>query len=125
MNEDATTTLFRPVGQQELELIAKSGWRQFPPRLAGQPFFYPVLTEQYAVQIARDWNTKDANSGFVGYVLKFAVRTAYLDRHEVREAGGQHYQEYWIPAEELDEFNGHLVGAIELIHTFKPADSPP
>lgn len=30
--------------------------REFPPRLPDQPIFYPVLTEAYAVQIARDWN---------------------------------------------------------------------
>jgi hypothetical protein len=50
-------TLFRPVGPKELELIAASGWSGFPPRLPGQPIFYPVTTEAYAVQIARDWNS--------------------------------------------------------------------
>ncbi|MEP0852893.1 MULTISPECIES: hypothetical protein [Cyanophyceae] len=47
-------------------LIAESGYTAFPPRLPYQPIFYPVLTEAYAVQIARDWNTKDAASGYVG-----------------------------------------------------------
>jgi hypothetical protein len=36
-------TLYRPVGKKELELIRASGFRAFPPRLPGQPFFYPVL----------------------------------------------------------------------------------
>jgi hypothetical protein len=54
---DAVTTLYRPVGRKELELIRASEFRFFPPRLASQPFFYPVLNEEYAVQIARDWNT--------------------------------------------------------------------
>jgi hypothetical protein len=40
-----TVTLFRPVGQQELDLIRDAQWRAFPPRLVGQPIFYPVLTE--------------------------------------------------------------------------------
>ena len=48
-----------------------SGYREFPPRLPEQPFFYPVLNEDYATQIARDWNTKDERSGFAGYVLRF------------------------------------------------------
>jgi len=61
-----TTILFRPVGQRELELIAANAFRAFPPRLAYQPMFYPVLTEEYAVEIARDWNTKDEASGFRG-----------------------------------------------------------
>ena len=125
MNRDATRTLFRPVGQKELDLIAQSGWRQFPPRLPGQPIFYPVLSEDYAAQIARDWNTKDANSGYIGYVLKFTVRTAYLDHHPVQEVGGRRYQEYWILADELSEFNSNIVGTIELIHTFTSAAAPP
>lgn len=71
MNGKQTVTLFRPVGQQELDLIQASGWKEFPPRLYWQPIFYPVLTEEYAIMIARDWNTKDPNSGYVGYVLQF------------------------------------------------------
>jgi len=71
------TTLYRPVGQSELDLIRASGFREFPPRLPEQPIFYPVLTEEYATQIARDWNTKDERSGFVGYVLRFDVRTEF------------------------------------------------
>jgi hypothetical protein len=54
----AVTTLFRPVGQAELDLIRANGFRAFPPRLPEQPYFYPVLNLEYATQIARDWNTK-------------------------------------------------------------------
>jgi hypothetical protein len=53
-----TVTLYRPVGPKEYELIAASGWREFPPRLPDQPIFYPVTNEPYAIQIARDWNVK-------------------------------------------------------------------
>jgi hypothetical protein len=68
------TTLYRPVGQAELDLIRVSHFREFPPRLPEQPIFYPVVTEAYAEQIARFWNTKDERSGFAGYVLRFRVR---------------------------------------------------
>ena len=51
---DDTIILFRPVGPKELELIERSGFREFPPRLPEQPIFYPVLTEEYARKIARD-----------------------------------------------------------------------
>lgn len=54
----SATTLYRPVGQAEMDLIRASRFREFPPRLPEQPIFYPVLTEEYATQIARDWNTK-------------------------------------------------------------------
>jgi hypothetical protein len=57
-----------------LELIRASGFRAFPPRLPTQPFFYPVLNEEYAIQIARDWNTEDEMSGYEGFVLTFAAR---------------------------------------------------
>jgi hypothetical protein len=54
---DELSTLFRPVGPRELELIQESGCRAFPPRLRRQPIFYPVLNRAYAEQIARDWNS--------------------------------------------------------------------
>ncbi len=122
MTNEATVTLFRPVGQKELDLIRNSGWKQFPPRLFWQPIFYPVLTEVYAINIARDWNTKDPNSGFVGFVLRFRVHKEYLDRYEPQEAGGRASREYWIPSEELDEFNRNLAGEIEVIHEFRPTE---
>lgn len=113
MNE--TTVLFRPVGQKEWDLIAESGYTAFPPRLPYQPIFYPVLTEAYAVQIARDWNTQDAASGYVGYVTKFQVKTEFMARYEVQTVGSSRHQEYWIPAEDLPQFNSNIVGKIEAI----------
>ena len=62
LNVNETMTLFRPVGPKELELIRASGNRAFPPRLPEQPIFYPVLDEEYAIQIARDWNAKDSRN---------------------------------------------------------------
>ena len=69
-------TLWRPVSPRELELIRKSGMRAFPPRLPEQPIFYPVLSEEYAVKIARDWNVPASGSG---YVTRFEVRRDFLD----------------------------------------------
>ncbi|HYR11825.1 MAG TPA: hypothetical protein VEQ60_28835, partial [Longimicrobium sp.] len=107
------------VGQAELELIEASGWRAFPPRLAHQPIFYPVANEEYAVQIARGWNTKDAASGYVGYVTRFRVRSDFLARYPLQTAGARRHQEYWIPAEEMDAFNAALVGPIEVVAEFR------
>lgn len=47
----STTTLYRPMGQKELELIEASGWSACPPRLPEQPIFYPVTNIEYARQI--------------------------------------------------------------------------
>jgi hypothetical protein len=115
-----TLTLYRPVGQKELDLIAASDWRAFPPRLPEQPIFYPVLHREYAAQIARDWNTKDERSGWVGYVLEFEVDAEFMARFEVRKVGASSHLEYWIPASELDELNRHIQGEIRVIESFPP-----
>jgi hypothetical protein len=118
MTDENTVRLYRPVGQKELELVRDSGWRRFPPRLYWQPIFYPVLTQEYAEHIARDWNTKDPNSGYAGYVLRCDVRRSHLDQYDVHEVGGRDRREYWIPAEELESFNDNIVGLIEVIAEF-------
>jgi hypothetical protein len=116
---DETVTLYRPVGSKELELIRASGFAAFPPRLPGQPIFYPVTNEEYAAQIARDWNTKDAASGYRGFVTRFRVLTDFLRRFAPKQVGAAIHQEYWIPSEDLDELNQNIVGAIEVIAGFE------
>jgi hypothetical protein len=111
-------TLFRPVGFEELELIRQNHHQGFPPRLPEQPIFYPVLNEEYAVQIARDWNAK-YNTPKCGYVTRFRVRKSFMDRYELRTVGGNVHQEYWIPAEDLSEFNRNILGKIEVIAEFE------
>ena len=118
-HQDVARTLYRPTGANELELVRQLAFRAWPPRLFWQPIFYPVLTEEYAVRIARDWNTKDARSGYAGYVTRFRVRTTFLDRYPVREAGGQALREYWIPAEDLGRLNENIVGRIEVTQEFR------
>ena len=115
---DDVTVLFRPVGQKEFELIRESNFTAFPPRLPAQPIFYPVLNEAYAAQIAREWNAKNEESR-VGYVTRFYVRSEYLRRFEVQTVGGSEHQEYWIPAEELNEFNQNIVGPIVVISEYR------
>jgi hypothetical protein len=110
-----TVTLWRPVGPKELKLIEKSGMRAFPPRLPEQPIFYPVLSEAYAVQIARDWNVPASGSGFV---TRFEVLKDFLDRYRVEHAGSKAHLEYWIPAEDLPDFNKAIVGRIKVTAAF-------
>jgi hypothetical protein len=116
---DSSTTLYRPVGQQEFELVRASGFREFPPRLPEQPFFYPVLNADYATRIARDWNTKDERSRFAGYVLRFKVRTEFLVPYDVHVVGNSTHREYWIPATDLPSLNANIVGNIELLSEFR------
>lgn len=110
------STLYRPVGPEEFLLIKKSKYKKFPPRLPEQPIFYPVLTEEYAIKIARDWNVKASG---IGYVLKFDVDDNYLNKYSIEMAGGNSHKEYWIPSEDLDNFNNAIIGNIKVIHTFQ------
>jgi hypothetical protein len=118
--------LYRPVGHRELELLYDRGMRAFPPRLPDQPIFYPVLNAGYAREIAANWNTKSGT--FAGYVTRFSLDGDYARRFEVRTVGAAHHQEFWVPAEQLDEFNAHLVGHVEVIAAYFGAGfvgSPP
>lgn len=119
MNAPATTTLYRPVGKDELALIAASGHRRFPPRLPEQPIFYPVCNEEYAVQIASRWNTAN---GRVGYVTKFEVRSDLLSKYDIHIVGSRIHAEYWIPAEELEAFNDAIVGTIDVIGEYRGSE---
>ncbi len=109
------TVLYRPVGPKELMLIEESGWKKFPPRLFWQPIFYPVTNEEYAIQIARDWNVDASGSG---YVTKFSVDSDYIKKFVIQNVGGEIHNELWVPAEELDEFNAHIIGLIEVTKEF-------
>ena len=120
-DEEDASTLFRPVGPEELKLIEESGYLEFPPRLPGQPIFYPVLNEGYAAQIARDWNVRHGRHGR-GFVTRFDVRARFLEGYEVQTVGGPEHQESWIPAEDLPEFNRNIVGLIEVVAEFPTPD---
>ncbi|GAA4714500.1 hypothetical protein APR04_004101 [Promicromonospora umidemergens] len=111
-----TVTLWRPTGPKELALVEAAGWRAWPPRLTDQPIFYPVLNEDYATRIARDWNVKHSGAGFV---TRFEVRKEFLDRYEVQQVGGATILEYWIPAEDLNELNANIVGTIDVVAEYR------
>ena len=76
------------------------------------------MNEEYATHIAREWNTKDAASGFIGYVLRFAVHRDFLSQFEVQKVGSATALELWVPAEKLAEFNTNIIGTIEVISSF-------
>ena len=78
-----------------------------------------MLNFEYAEQIAKGWNTKDENSGYSGFVTKFEVDDAFVSRYEVQVAGNAKVNlELWVPAEELAEFNRHIVGDIEVVASY-------
>jgi len=111
-----TVTLWRPTGQTELDLVAQSGWKKWPPRLAEQPIFYPVLNRQYATRITREWNVPAKG---VGFVTCFDVQKSFLDPYQIQKVGGKDILEYWIPADELEALNANIVGSIREIAEYR------
>lgn len=110
--KNKTITMYRPCNQVELDLVSASGYKKWPPRLAGQPIFYPVTNELYAKEINK-WNNKDYGCG---YVTKFEVKKSFVDKYQIEQVGAKHHTEWWISAEDLDELNDNIVGLIEVIN---------
>lgn len=124
-----TKTLYRPVGEKEMILIAENGYKKFPPRLEWQPIFYPVLDESYASEIAEKWNTRDEAGNYLGFVTQFKVQEEVVNQYETQNVGAKNHNELWIPSEELEVFNKAIMGNIEVIKVFigngfKKTDSP-
>lgn len=122
MKNDPTITLYRPTGPEELALVRDSGYKRWPPRLAGQPIFYPVTNESYAKQIATRWNIGDSG---VGFVTRFEVQKSFMDRYAIEQVGGADHTEWWVPAGDLEDLNDHIVGLIEVVGEYRAkAESP-
>jgi hypothetical protein len=88
-SDQPTITLWRPVGPRELELIRASGMCKLPPRLPDQPIFYPVLSDDYATGIARDWNGPASGAD---HVARFDVRRSFIAKYDMHDAGGDSSQ---------------------------------
>ncbi|GAA1466801.1 hypothetical protein GCM10009603_52650 [Nocardiopsis exhalans] len=115
-------TLWRPTGPVELALVRDSGWRERPPRLPGRPVFYPLLNEDHAPWIARQWDLPRAGEG---HVTRFRVEAGFASRYPVQQVGGSTILELWVPAGELAEFNAHIHGEIELVRSLPPEGQVP
>lgn len=101
--------LYRPVGQQEYELIRQSGYKTFPLPIDSILVFYPTSYKEYAQLIAKEKNTKDELCGYIGYVMGFEIDDKYIAKYELYTIKDTIYQEYRIPVEDLDDFNKKIV----------------
>lgn len=110
--------LYRPVGEKEMILIIESEFSKFPPRLEWQPIFYPVLNEQYACDIASQWNTTDEFGNYLGIVTKFEISEDEFLKYKVENVGAKHSNELWVPSENLEQFNKSIIGKIEVTKIF-------
>jgi len=111
-----TITLYRPTGPEELDLVKQSDFKRWPPRLSGQPIFYPVTNEKYAIEIATKWNIPESG---IGYVTRFEVNKEFMNRYDIQQVGTTYHTEWWVPAKELEELNDNIVGKIEVIGEYK------
>ena len=110
--EEETVIMFRPAGPKEIELVAASGYKRWPPRLPEQPIFYPVTNEEYAKEIAMKWNVKESR---IGFVTKFHVRKSFVDKYKIQKVGGANHTEWWIPDNDLEALNDNIIGLIEIV----------
>ncbi len=108
--------LWRPIGFKEMGLVFDSGMKTFPPRLPEQPIFYPVLNQEYAIEIARDWNTQEDDAA--GYVTRFELPDSFSERYERHVVGAQSHAEWWVPADDLSEFNRAILQPITVEAAF-------
>ncbi len=110
--------LYRPVGEKEMQLIAESGFKKFPPRLEWQPIFYPVLNEEYASEIASKWNTTDPLGNYLGFVTAFEISEEEFKKYPIENVGGKIHNELWVPADQLESFNESIQGEIKTLKVY-------
>ncbi|WP_205700120.1 hypothetical protein [Erysipelothrix sp. HDW6C] len=97
-----------------MEKILNTEGKEFPYRIETQPFFYPVINYEYACEIAQQWNINNEISGFAGYITVFEVDDEYIKQFTVHQVGSRTHVEYWIPSEELHNFNKNIIGTIRI-----------
>lgn len=111
-------TLYRPVGLYEMKLIMNMGFKGFPSSLPEQPTFYSVLNKHDAHQIAKNRNTKDAQSGFAGFVTEWDMDKSCVNEFERQATGTAQKDHLWVPTEQLTCFNAQIQGAIRLVDVY-------
>ena len=52
-------------------------------------------------------------------MTRFQVDAAFARRYPVHIVGSSVHRELWVPAEDVAEFNRHIVGPIEVIAEFR------
>lgn len=112
---DEVTILYRPVKSKELALIEQSGWKCFPLRLTEHTVFYSVMNREYASKVVRDWNNAQSYSVFI---TKFTIKSDFLKKNELKRISGESYYELLVPTGKIEEFNGNIIGLIEVNEEF-------
>ena len=48
-------------------------------------------------------------------MTKFEVDAEFASRYPLQTVGTKNHTEWWIPAEDLEDLNDHIVGLIEVV----------
>ena len=107
--------LYRPLSAEEYRAVEEKG---FPPRSEEQPLFTALLSEEGATQIARHMRIAKTAENLI-YVVSFLVDDAYIRQFPVQHANERNRRALWIPADEVDILNQHLIGKIRLIASYQ------
>lgn len=115
-------TLYKSVGFPEWKLIAYDGCSAFPRRLLMQPIFYPSFTFDYACKLAKEWNTIDSLSEYVGLVVAFDVPPTFFSEYQQLLESECDPNELWLPPEQLYTINSSIMGKIRVTEIFYGAE---
>lgn len=110
--------LYRPLDAEEYHAIEARSFHSFPPRTEEQPIFTALLSEEGASQIARHMRISKQAENTV-YVVRFLVDDAYIRQFPVQQAHERNRRALWIPADELDILNQHLIGDIRVLASYQ------
>lgn len=110
--------LYRPMDAEEYQALEARSFQGFPPRDEYKPLFTALLSEEGASQIARHMRISKQADHTV-YVVSFLVDDAYIRQYPVQHAHERDRRALWIPAEELEILNQHLIGDIRVLASYQ------
>ena len=111
--------LYRPISADEYAALKEKDFSGFPPRDAGQPLLTALLSQEGASQIARHMRVDKQTEDNTVYVVGFLVEDPYIRQFPVQHAGETDRRALWIPAEEVEILNQHLIGKIRVLEQFQ------
>ena len=111
--------LYRPISAEEYAAVAENQFTGFPKRSGTQPIFTALLSQEGATQIARHMRVEKQKENSTVYVVSFLVEDAYIRQFPVQHTEDPERRALWIPAEEIDILNQHLIGKIRVLKQFE------
>lgn len=109
--------LYRPMSAEEYKAVAAKEFRGFPPRTEEQPLFAALLSQTGAERIAKHMRI-EKRAEHTAYVVSFLVEDSFIRQFPVQHDDEPDYRAVWIPAEDVELLNQHLIGKIRMLERF-------